>query len=136
MKKYTVPGNYDFFVTLVKLVCMKAAFNKKLIICGFCGRIKVVIGGDLMSKGKDSKKDIDFKKVMAENAQPHATNNAIKSIVGDFGGTATSAYSHPVDYNKTPLFSSGGLSIHEAEGQPVVPLSTENGNVDHHIGAE
>ncbi|MGX9133326.1 hypothetical protein ACWV26_02950 [Rummeliibacillus sp. JY-2-4R] len=83
---------------------------------------------------KDSKRNIDLKKVMEENAQPDATNNAIKTIVGDFGGTQTSAYSHPVDYNKTPLFSSGGLSIHEAEGQPVVPLSTENS--ENQIGAE
>ena len=83
------------------------------------------IGGDLLSLDNHSKKSLDFKKVYDQNSQVEATSDAIKTIVGQYGGTITSAYSHPVDYEKPPLFSSGGVSQHQAKGEPDQPQSTD-----------
>lgn len=88
-----------------------------------------VNGGDLMKKEerKESQKnELGVEEVIGKGTYPTVTSNAIKSVVADLGGTATSAYSHPVNYNKPPIFSSGGLSLHEAEGQVIEPHSTEN----------
>lgn len=75
---------------------------------------------------KSSKSKTGVEKVIGNGTYPSVTSNAVKTIVADLGGTATSAYSHPVNYNKPPNFSSGGLSMHEAEVQNIQPHSTEN----------
>ncbi|WP_102692976.1 hypothetical protein [Rummeliibacillus pycnus] len=84
---------------------------------------------------KKDQSDTGVEKVIGKGTYPSVTNNAIKSVVADFGGTATSAYSHPVNYNKPPIFSSGGLSIHEAQGQSEVPHST-NHDAEDQMSAE
>ncbi|HWI49726.1 MAG TPA: hypothetical protein VNU45_16055 [Rummeliibacillus sp.] len=88
---------------------------------------------------KSTKSETGVEKVIGKSTYPGTTSNAIKSVVADYGGTATSAYSHPVNYNKPPIFSSGGLSIHEAQGQNVEPHSTKNEaneTFEEQIGAE
>lgn len=75
---------------------------------------------------KSEKKGLEIDEVIGKGTYPSVTNNAIKSIVSELGGTATSAYSHPENDNKTPIFSSEGISIHEAQGQVIQPHPAEN----------
>lgn len=75
---------------------------------------------------ESSTSNTGVEKVIGNGTYPSVTSNAVKTIVADLGGTATSAYSHPVNYNKSPNFSSGGLSMHEVQGQTIQPHSTEN----------
>lgn len=77
-------------------------------------------------KTDDEQAEMGVDEVIGKGTYPTVTSNAIKSVVSELGGTATSAYSHPVNYNKPPMFSSGGLSIHEAQGQVVQPQSSES----------
>ena len=72
--------------------------------------------------------ELGVDEVIGKGTYPPVTSNAIKSVMAELGGTATSAYSHPVNYNKPPIFSSGGISLHEAQGQVVEPHTAEEEN--------
>ncbi|WP_397537200.1 hypothetical protein [Rummeliibacillus pycnus] len=88
---------------------------------------------------KSTKTETGVEKVIGKGTYPGTTSNAIKSVVADYGGTATSAYSHPVNYNKPPIFSSGGLSIHESQGGKVEPhpsKNEENETFEEQLGAD
>lgn len=76
---------------------------------------------------QSEKTELGVDEVIGKGTYPSVTSNAIKSVVSELGGTATSAYSHPVNYNKPPMFSSGGLSSHEAQGQNIEPHEEQLG---------
>lgn len=81
-----------------------------------------------MKKEERNKTELGVEEIIGKGTYPSVTSNATKFVVAELGGTATSAYSHPVNYNKPPIFSSGGLSLHEAQGQVIEPHTAEEEN--------
>lgn len=81
-----------------------------------------------MKKEERNKTELGVEEVIGKGTYPSVTSNSTKFVVAELGGTATSAYSHPVNYNKPPIFSSGGLSLHEAQGQVIEPHTAEEEN--------